>query len=100
MPTSPPGVILTRHLLLLATFALISLLYPPLSTPLPSARYQDLIVMRDALKIVIPKLARCVDRFSNFAQEQKDLPTLGFTHMQLVMGEAGMFFLKNKFRDN
>ena len=43
---------------------------------------QDLIVMKDAFDILLPKLARCVQRFAVFADEQKSQPTLGFTHMQ------------------
>ena len=42
----------------------------------------DLICIRDAFEIILVKLARCISRFSNFAQEYKSLPTLGFTHMQ------------------
>lgn len=42
----------------------------------------DLIVMRDALNIVLPRLARCIQRLAVFAEEHKDLPTLGFTHYQ------------------
>ncbi|KAJ3089682.1 adenylosuccinase ade13 [Quaeritorhiza haematococci] len=42
----------------------------------------ELIMMRDALDIVIPKLVSCVDKLSRFAAKYKDLPTLGFTHFQ------------------
>lgn len=42
----------------------------------------DLIIIRDGLNILLPKLARCIDRLSTFADKYKDLPTLGFTHMQ------------------
>ncbi|KAI3654852.1 hypothetical protein MP228_000232 [Amoeboaphelidium protococcarum] len=42
----------------------------------------ELIMMRDALDILLPKLARCVDRLAQFAQQYADLPTLGFTHFQ------------------
>eukprot|EP00112_Aurelia_sp_Birch-Aquarium-sp1_P005467 Seg1621.3 transcript_id=Seg1621.3/GoldUCD/mRNA.D3Y31 product="Adenylosuccinate lyase" protein_id=Seg1621.3/GoldUCD/D3Y31 len=42
----------------------------------------DLIVLRDGLDILLPKLARCIDRLSKFAEEQKDLPCLGYTHFQ------------------
>ncbi|XP_065065872.1 adenylosuccinate lyase-like [Rhopilema esculentum] len=42
----------------------------------------DLIVIRDGLDIILPKLARCIHRLSRFAEEQKDLPCLGFTHFQ------------------
>jgi len=42
----------------------------------------DLIVVRDGLRILLPKLARCIDRMAKFAKENADLPTLGFTHFQ------------------
>lgn len=42
----------------------------------------DLIVVRDGLNILLPKLARCIERLSKFAEQYKSLPTLGFTHYQ------------------
>lgn len=39
-------------------------------------------MMRDALDIVLPKLASSIASLSLFADRQKDLPTLGFTHFQ------------------
>lgn len=42
----------------------------------------DLIVIKDAFDILLPKLARCIQRLAHFANEHKDLPCLGFTHMQ------------------
>ncbi|KAH8077415.1 adenylosuccinate lyase [Cristinia sonorae] len=42
----------------------------------------DLIFIREALTLLINKLAIVIDRFSKFAQEYRDLPTLGFTHFQ------------------
>lgn len=42
----------------------------------------DLIVMRDGIDILLPKLARCVDRLSQFASQYRSLPCLGFTHLQ------------------
>lgn len=42
----------------------------------------DLIVMRDGLEILNKKLGRCLDRLANFAEQNADLPTLGFTHFQ------------------
>ena len=40
----------------------------------------DLILIRDAFDIILPKIARCVQRLSNFAKQYNYLPTLGFTH--------------------
>jgi len=42
----------------------------------------DLIIIRDGLDILIPKVAKCIHRLSKFAQTYRDVPTLGFTHMQ------------------
>lgn len=42
----------------------------------------DLITIRDAFDILLPKLARCIHRLSVFADKYKDLPCLGFTHLQ------------------
>ncbi|KAL8593198.1 hypothetical protein ACOMHN_009853 [Nucella lapillus] len=42
----------------------------------------DLIVMRDGFDILLPKLARCIHRLSNFAQQHKSLPCLSYTHLQ------------------
>jgi len=42
----------------------------------------DLLVMRDALKVINRKLAQCCHKMADFATEHKDLPTLGFTHYQ------------------
>uniref|UniRef100_A0A672FUP9 Adenylosuccinate lyase n=1 Tax=Salarias fasciatus TaxID=181472 RepID=A0A672FUP9_SALFA len=42
----------------------------------------DLIMLRDGFDVLLPKLARVIDRLSNFAEKYADLPTLGFTHYQ------------------
>ncbi|KAJ8307516.1 hypothetical protein KUTeg_015600 [Tegillarca granosa] len=42
----------------------------------------DLIVMRDGFDILLPKLARCIQRLSTFADDNKDLPCLSYTHLQ------------------
>lgn len=42
----------------------------------------DLICIRDAIDIILPKIARCISRLARFADQHKSLPTLGFTHMQ------------------
>ncbi|KAG9340354.1 hypothetical protein JZ751_021467 [Albula glossodonta] len=43
---------------------------------------QDLIVLRDGFDILMPKLARVIDRLASFAEKYASLPTLGFTHYQ------------------
>lgn len=42
----------------------------------------DLIIMRDALKLVATRLANAIDALGTFAEKWKDLPTLGYTHFQ------------------
>ena len=42
----------------------------------------DLIFMRDGLSILLPKLAKCIKKLSSFAEENKSLATLGYTHGQ------------------
>lgn len=42
----------------------------------------ELLMLRDGLDILLPKLARVIDRLARFADNWKDQPTLGFTHFQ------------------
>lgn len=42
----------------------------------------DLIIMRDAMKLVASRLAAAIDALATFADQWKDLPTLGYTHYQ------------------
>lgn len=42
----------------------------------------DLISMKSGLDLLLPKLARVIYCLTNFAQEFRSLPTLGFTHLQ------------------
>ena len=42
----------------------------------------DIIVMREALKLVHKKLVNVIANLSKFAEEYKDLPTIAFTHFQ------------------
>jgi len=42
----------------------------------------ELILIRDALRLVAGKLANTIDALGTFAVRYKDLPTLGFTHYQ------------------
>ena len=42
----------------------------------------DIIVMSEALKLVRKKLINVIAELAKFAQEQKDQPTLAFTHFQ------------------
>jgi adenylosuccinate lyase len=42
----------------------------------------DLIIMRDAMKLLCGRLAAAIDALASFALKWKDLPTLGYTHLQ------------------
>ena len=42
----------------------------------------DLLIMRDAMRLLCRRLATCVGRLADFAIRWKDLPTLGYTHFQ------------------
>jgi adenylosuccinate lyase len=42
----------------------------------------DLLIMRDALKIVAGKLAAVIHLLARFAKKYRSMPTLGFTHYQ------------------
>jgi len=42
----------------------------------------DLIIMAEALKLVRAKLVAVIEQLAKFADEYKNLPTLGFTHFQ------------------
>jgi adenylosuccinate lyase len=42
----------------------------------------DLLLIRDSLNILLPKLATIIHKLSEFAIEYKDMPTLGYTHYQ------------------
>ena len=42
----------------------------------------DIIIMRDALKVVKRKLINVLGQLSEFAMEYKDMPALAYTHLQ------------------
>src|SRR6476659_6347706 len=42
----------------------------------------DLIIMRDAMRLLAEGLARAIDALGTFALKWKNLPTLGYTHFQ------------------
>jgi adenylosuccinate lyase len=63
----------------------------------------DLIILRDGFNILLPKLARCISRLIEFADEYKKLPTLGFTHMQsaqlVTVGKRATLWLSDLLMD-
>ncbi|NOY28698.1 MAG: adenylosuccinate lyase [Planctomycetes bacterium] len=42
----------------------------------------DLLLHREALQLVCSRLASVIDSLATFAEKYRDLPTLGFTHLQ------------------
>ncbi|XP_055587601.1 adenylosuccinate lyase [Uranotaenia lowii] len=42
----------------------------------------DLLILKDGLQLLLPKLVGVIKRLSEFAVQYRDLPTLGFTHLQ------------------
>ncbi len=42
----------------------------------------DLVLHRDALRLVRARLVRCVEVLARFAEETREIPTLGYTHFQ------------------
>ena len=42
----------------------------------------EAIMLDDALKLILKKLVNVIDKLKKFALEYKDMPTLGFTHLQ------------------
>ncbi|MBQ3925200.1 MAG: adenylosuccinate lyase [Firmicutes bacterium] len=42
----------------------------------------DLIIMREGLELIRTKVINVISNLAKFAEEYKDLPTLGFTHFQ------------------
>lgn len=43
---------------------------------------KDLIVLRQGFDILLPKLANVLSRLAKFAMMYRELPTLGYTHLQ------------------
>ncbi|XP_031837557.1 adenylosuccinate lyase [Nomia melanderi] len=42
----------------------------------------DLIILRSGFDLLLPRVANCMSRLATFAMEYRDVPTLGFTHLQ------------------
>ncbi|KAJ7362126.1 hypothetical protein OS493_013217 [Desmophyllum pertusum] len=63
----------------------------------------DLIVIKDAFNIILPKLARCIERMSGFAEKYKSVPTLGYTHFQpaqlTTVGKRACLWLSDLLMD-
>ncbi|TPX70626.1 adenylosuccinate lyase [Spizellomyces sp. 'palustris'] len=63
----------------------------------------ELIMMRDGLDILLPKLASAIDKLTTFARQYKHLPTLGFTHFQpaqlTTVGKRASLWLQDLLMD-
>ena len=63
----------------------------------------DLIIMSEALKLVRAKLVAVIDQLSRFAEANKSLPTLGFTHFQpaqlVTVGKRATLWLSELVSD-
>ncbi|XP_054273236.1 adenylosuccinate lyase [Macrosteles quadrilineatus] len=63
----------------------------------------DLIILRDAFDVLLPKLASCISRLAKFADSYKSLPTLGFTHLQpaqlTTVGKRACLWLQDLLMD-
>lgn len=42
----------------------------------------DLALMREAIDFLLPKVAKVLDNLASFAERHREMPTLGFTHLQ------------------
>ena len=63
----------------------------------------DAILMRDGLRILRGKLLACMERLADFAWKYKELPTLGFTHLQpaqlTTVGKRACLWLQDLMLD-
>ncbi|CAI6338291.1 unnamed protein product [Periconia digitata] len=63
----------------------------------------DLIFLRDGLDILIPKLATVIEKLSTFARENKNLPCLGYTHLQpaqlTTVGKRACLWIQDLLKD-
>lgn len=63
----------------------------------------ELIIMHDGLEILLKKLVNVMDKLKAFALKYKDLPTLGFTHLQpaqlTTVGKRATLWLQDLMLD-
>lgn len=63
----------------------------------------DLIVLRKSLDIILPRVASVIYCLKKFAETYKDLPTLGFTHLQpaqlTTVGKRATLWLQDLLMD-
>lgn len=63
----------------------------------------DLIIMYEAMELIKRKLVNVIDKLAKFADEYKDMPTLGFTHLQpaqlTTVGKRATLWLQDLWLD-
>ena len=63
----------------------------------------DLMFLRDGLSILLPKLARCIQKLSSFASTHAALPCLGYTHLQpaqlVTVGKRAAVWIQDLLMD-
>jgi len=63
----------------------------------------DIIIMREALELTRKRLVVCISKLAKFADEYKDMPTLGFTHFQpaqlVTVGKRASLWLQDLLFD-
>lgn len=63
----------------------------------------DLIIMYEALEVIKKKVVNVMDKLAKFATDYKDLPTLGFTHLQpaqlTTVGKRATLWLQDLWLD-
>ncbi len=63
----------------------------------------ELIIMHDGLEIILKKLVNVMEKLKNFALRYKDVPTLGFTHLQpaqlTTVGKRAALWLQDLMLD-
>lgn len=63
----------------------------------------DIIILREALQLIRKKILLVMEKLSEFAQEYKSLPTLGFTHFQpaqpVTVGKRACLWLHDLLMD-
>lgn len=61
------------------------------------------MILRQGFDILLPKLASVIKRLAKFAHENRDLPTLGFTHLQpaqlTTVGKRATLWLQDLMMD-
>ena len=63
----------------------------------------DMLIYRDAMRLVIDKVVALMSRLADFAMEYRKMPTLGFTHLQaaqlVTVGKRASLWLQDFLMD-